>query len=392
MDPGMKIRSVSARWLSCPLPVERQHRSDFGLIATFDAVLVTIETESGLIGYGEAKPAVGSAGNGSALVTIVEQELAPRIVGQDAAQVNRLWQAMFNGTRADLAQRSGRTMPILGRRGIHLAAIAGVDLALWDLRGKARGCSVLELIGGPCRPSIRAYASGGWADKDRIAEQLGGYVDQGFTAVKMRFGAMDGSVRSSLERVRAARKGLGFGVDLMVDAHGTMNVAEAKRFCDAATDLDLRFIEEPVSSDDRCGLADVRRAASTPIAAGESEFSCFDFAEHIERGSLDVLQPDLAIAGGLTEGLRIASLAYASRLELAPHSWGSAFTFQAARTLALASPAGVFVEVPLGGAPLLREMAEIDLDLTEGHLSPPEGPGWGIEPDPEFVTRHTRVP
>lgn len=392
MDRDMRIRSVSAAWLSCPLPVERQHRSDFGQIASFDAVLVTIETEGGLVGYGEAKPAVGSAGNGAALVTIVEQELAPRLVGEDATQNNRLWQAMFNGTRADLAQGSGRTMPILGRRGIHLAAIAGVDLALWDLLGKARGLPVLELIGGACRPSIRAYASGGWADKEGIAGQLQGYVDQGFTAVKMRFGAMDGDVRSSLERVRAAREGLGSEIDLMVDAHGTMGVAGAKRFCEGASDLGLRFVEEPVSSDDRRGLAEVRRTSSVPIAAGESEFTCFDFADHIERGALDVLQPDLAIAGGLTEGLRIASMAYAARLELAPHSWGSAFTFQAARTLALASPAGVFVEVPLGGAPLLREMTTIDLELHDGHLAPPVGPGWGIELDPEFVRRITQRP
>lgn len=387
-----KITRVRAQWLHYPLPPEQQHRSDFGQIAAFDAVLVTIETDDGLRGYGEAKPAVGSAGSGAALVTIIEQELTPLLVGAEARHVGKLWQHMFNGTRAGLAQSAGRTMPILGRRGIHVAAIAGVDLALWDLLGKAHGCPVLDLIGGPCRPGIRAYASGGWAPADGIAAQLQGYVDQGFTAVKMRFGAMDGSVRSSLERVRAAREGLGHDIDIMVDAHGTMSVAEAKRFCVGAAELDLRFVEEPVSSDDRQGLAQVRRSASVPIAAGESEFTCFDFAEHIERGSLDVLQPDLAIAGGLTEGLRIAALAYASRLELAPHSWGSAFTFQAARTLALASQAGVFVEVPMGGAPLLRDMAEIDLTLHDGMLAPPEGPGWGLEPDPGFVSKYTRIP
>lgn len=385
-----KIAEVRAQWIHCPLRPEQQHRSDFGQIAAFDAVLVTVETADGLRGYGEAKPAVGSAGNGAALVTIIEQELAPLLVGEDAGRINGLWQAMFNGTRAQLAQESGRTMPILGRRGIHLAAIAGIDLALWDLAGKARDCSVLDLIGGPCRAGVRAYASGGWADASGIAAQLQGYVDQGFTAVKMRFGAMDGSVRASLERVRAARAGLGPDVDIMVDAHGTMNVAEAKRFCAGAAELDLRFVEEPVSSDDRQGLADVRRSASVPIAAGESEFTCFDFAEHIERGALDVLQPDLAIAGGLTEGLRIASLAYANRVELAPHSWGSALTFQAARTLALASQAGVFVEVPMGGAPLLREMATIDLSLHDGRLAPPQGPGWGVEPDPSFVSEYAR--
>ena len=387
----MKIESVEAIWLHCPLDESKQHTSDFGRIKAFDAVLVTIRTACGLIGRGEAKPAVGSAGNGAALVTIVEQELAPLLVGRDAREIGTLWQRMFNGSRAGLAQRDGRTMPILGRRGMHVAAIAGVDLALWDIAGKAKNCPVLELIGGASRPTIRAYASGGWGDADSIGGELQAYVERGFRAVKMRLGAMDGGVSTSLRRVRAARKALGDDIDLMVDAHGTMNIAQAKRFCAEGIDLGLRFFEEPVASDNRAGLAEVRHHATCPIAAGESEFTSFDFAEHIEHRAIDVLQPDLAIAGGLTEGLRIASLAYAHRLELAPHSWGSAFTFQAARTLALASPAGVLVEVPMGGAPLLREMATIDLTLHGGALLPPTEPGWGVEPDPEFVARYTRT-
>lgn len=387
----MKIRSVEAVWLHCPLETARQHVSDFGRIAAFDAVLVTITTEDGLVGYGEAKPAVGSAGNGAALVAIVQHELAPLLRGADAREIGRLWGRMYNGSRAGHAERFGRAMPVLGRRGIHIAAMSGVDLALWDLNAKAKHCSVLELLGGPCRDRIKAYASGGWAPVDRLAEELGRYTEQGFTAVKMRIGAMDGSVAASLHRVRAARSVLGPAVDLMCDAHGTMNVAESKRFCTGAAELALRFVEEPVASDDRAGLAEVRAASPLPIAAGESEFTAFDFAELLERRAIDVLQPDLAIAGGLSEGQRIAALAYAHRLELAPHCWGSAITFQAGRTLAFASPAGTFVEVPMGGAPLLRDMARIDLQLHDGHLLPPQGLGFGVEPDPEFVRRHTRA-
>jgi L-alanine-DL-glutamate epimerase-like enolase superfamily enzyme len=296
---------------------------------------------------------------------------------------------MYNGTRAPLAERAGRAMPVLGRRGVHTAAMAGVDLALWDLAAKARGISVLELCGGPCRDRIRAYASGGWADAAGLPAELARYTEAGFRAVKMRVGAMDGRTSTSLARVAAAREALGADVALMVDAHGTMNVAEAKRFCTAAAELDLRFVEEPVASDDRRGLAEVRATSPLPIAAGESEFAAFDFAELIERRAIDVLQPDLAIAGGLSEGLRIAALAWANRLELAPHCWGSAISFQAARTLAFASPAGVFVEVPMGGAPLLREMAPVDLALHDGELAPPRGLGFGVEPDPAFVAEHT---
>ena len=116
----MKIRSVEAAWVHCPLDPARQHVSDFGRIAAFDMVLVTVTTESGLVGYGEAKPAVGSAGNGAALCAIVRHELAPLLVGQDARDIGRAWQRMYNGTRTDHAERFGRAMPVLGRRGIHV--------------------------------------------------------------------------------------------------------------------------------------------------------------------------------------------------------------------------------------------------------------------------------
>ena len=387
----MKIQGVEAVWLHCPLDVARQHTSDFGRITAFDGVLVTITTEDGLVGYGEAKPAVGSAGNAAAIVAIVRGELRPLLVGADAREIGRLWGRMYNGTRAPLAERFGRAMPVLGRRGIHVAAMSGVDLALWDLAGKRRDISVLELIGGPCRERITAYASGGWAGAASIGAELGSYVEQGFRAVKMRIGAMDGGVEASLARVRAARQALGPAIEVMVDAHGTLNVAQAKQFCAGAASLGLRFVEEPVMSDDRAGLAEVRSNSSLPIAAGESEFGCFDFAELIHGRAIDVLQPDLAIAGGLSEGLRIGALAYSHRLELAPHCWGSAISFQAARTLAFASLAGVFVEVPMGGSPLLRELASIDLRLHDGALLPPTGPGFGVEPDPEFVRQYTQV-
>jgi L-alanine-DL-glutamate epimerase-like enolase superfamily enzyme len=199
---------------------------------------------------------------------------------------------------------------------------------------------------------------------------------------------MDGRVATSLARVCAAREAIGSDIDLMVDAHGTMSVAQAKQFCIRAADFDLRFVEEPVVSDDRAGLAEVRSSTTVPIAAGESEFTRFDFAELIDRRSVDVLQPDLAITGGFSEGLKIAALCEAHRLALAPHCWGSAISFRAGLTLAFASSAGQYMEVPMGGDPLLREMAAIDLELKGGMLSPPAGPGWGVEPDPEFVKRY----
>ena len=386
----MKIRDVDAVWLHCPIAESKQHTSDFGRITAFDGVIVTIRTEDGLVGFGEAKAGVGSSFIGAAIVAIIRDELRPMLVGEDPLQISRLWNRLMNGSRAELAERFGRPMPILGRRGIHVAAISGIDLALWDIAGKTRNCSVLALAGGACRDRVKAYGSGGWSDHSKIGDELKSYVSHGFGAVKMRIGAMDGRADGTLVRVRAAREAIGRDIDLMVDAHGTMSVAQAKRFCDGAKELELRFVEEPVMTDDRAGLAEVRRASALPIAAGESEFTRFAFAELIDRRAADVLQPDLAITGGFSEGLKIAALCEAHRLELAPHCWGSAISFRAALTLAFASSAGVYMEVPMGANPLLREMASIDLQLKDGALEPPAGPGWGVEPDPDFLKRFAR--
>ena len=144
--------------------------------------------------------------------------------------------------------------------------------------------------------------------------------------------------------------------------------------------------------DDVAGLAEVRASSLLPIAAGESEFTRFDFAKLIEHRAIDVLQPDLAITGGFSEGLKIAALCEAHRLELSPHCWGSAISFRAALTLGFASSAGVYMEVPMGADPLLREMATIDLELKDGALAPPSGPGRGVDPDPDFLKQFTQKP
>src|SRR3712207_2684661 len=209
-------------------------------------------------------------------------------------------------------------------RGLSVSALAGVDLALWDILGKSLGAPVWRLLGGRRADRMPAYASGGWAKADAIGAQLRTYVVRGFRAVKMRVGVMDGSPAASAARVRAAREALGPDIKLMADAHGTWSVAEAKAFCRMVEDLDLYWFEEPVTADDKPGLAEVRRSSSVPISTGESEFTRHDFREIAELRAADVLQPDLAIAGGLTEGVRIGAVASAFNLRLAPHLWSGA--------------------------------------------------------------------
>ena len=157
----MKIRRIRADWLHVPIPEDRQHTTDFGRIAAFDSTLVRVEAEGGFTGFGEAKAAVGSAGTSAALVTCIEQELAPLLIGEDARDISRLWDVMYNGSRAHYAIARGHAFPILGRRGLAIAALAGIDMALWDLLGKSLGVPVWRLLGGrrhggACRPTPRA--------------------------------------------------------------------------------------------------------------------------------------------------------------------------------------------------------------------------------------------
>lgn len=387
----MIITDVDAVWLHCPIPYEKQHVSDFGRLASFDTCLVSIHTDNGLVGYGEAKAAVGSvagAGSYASLVSCIKHELRPILIGQDATRINRIWEMMYNGTRDHYALDRGRTFPILGRRGLTISSMSGVDIALWDLLGKHLGVPVVTLLGGACRDSMPAYASGGWADVDAIGNQLHGYVEKGFNAVKMRVGVMDQDVATSVARVRAARKALGPSIKLMVDAHGTYSVPEAKQFCRHLEDEGLYWFEEPVSADDRKGAAEVRSSTTIPIAAGESEFTRFDFRDLVDIRAIDVLQPDMAICGGITEGMRISSLAATHQLSLAPHLWGSAFMFMAGLHVAFASPSAVILEYSLGANPMLHGLVQESIEATDGYLPAPTRPGLGVTPIQSVIDQY----
>ncbi|NRF38292.1 mandelate racemase/muconate lactonizing enzyme family protein [Pedobacter foliorum] len=381
----MKITNVEAFWLRCPIPKEKQHFSDYGLLTNFDMTLVVITTEDGLQGFGEAKAAVGSSGVCASIVSCIENELKPILMGKDAKNINRLWEEMYNGTRDHYALSRGRRFPILGRRGLTVSAMSGIDTALWDLKGKALGVPVMDLLGGSCRDQMPAYASGGWADAENIGAQLNGYVAKGFNAVKMRVGIMDQTVQNSINRVKAAREALGPNIKLMADAHGTFSVPEAKQFCRGVEDCNLYWFEEPISPDNRHGTAEVRASTAIPIAAGESEYTSFDIRDLLEVRALDVLQPDAAIIGGISETMRVGHLASVHQLELAPHCWGSAFSFMAGLNVAFASAAATIIEFSLGGNPMMYDLVKEQIEVKDGVIGAPTAPGLGLTPNWDFV-------
>jgi L-alanine-DL-glutamate epimerase-like enolase superfamily enzyme len=387
----MKITHVEATWCHVPIPYDRQHVSDFGRVTSFDSVITRVETDTGQTGWGESKAGVGSAAACAGLAAIINLDYAPLLLGQDPRDVSRLWDVMYNTPREGYAVAEGHVLPQLGRRGLSISAIAGVDTALWDILGKSLNVPVWRLLGGRRAERMPAYASGGWADAENIGAQLQGYCDRaGFRAVKMRIGVMDGSPANSAARVRAARKALGPDIKLMADAHGTWTVAEAKAFCRMVEDCDLFWFEEPVSADDKQGQAEVRRSSAVPISSGESEFTRHDFRELAELRAADVLQPDLAIAGGITEGQRIGAIASAFNLRLAPHLWSGAPAFAAGLHLAASQSAGFILEYSLGHNPMLHDLIEEDFPVVDGMVEIPDRPGLGITVRPEFLEKYGR--
>lgn len=386
----MKITRVEANWVSIPIPPERQHKSDFGQLKTFDAAIVRIETDSGIVGWGEGKNGAGSAGNYAALVTLINKEFAPRLIGKDPRDVTVIWDSLYNGVRNHHAVARGHAMPELARRGHSISAISAIDIALWDILGKSLDVPVWRLLGGRKAERLPAYASGGWANAEEIGSQLGGYIEKGgFKAVKMRVGAMDGTALASAERVKAARAHLGSSVEIMVDAHGTFTVAEARRFAHLVRDCDLAWFEEPVTGDDKQGIAEVRASCMIPIAAGESEFTRFGFRDLIAHRAVDILQPDPAICGGITETRRIDALASAYNLRLAPHLWAGAPAFFSALHIAAASSSSFILEFSLGANPMLHDLIEEDVVVRDGMIDIPDRAGLGITVRDDVLRDHS---
>ena len=385
----MLIKRVQAWWVRVPIDTDRQHHSDFGQVSTFDAAIVRVETDDGIIGWGEGKNAAGSTGTYSALVHLINREVAPLLVGRDPRDINAIWEMLYNGERYELASAAGHAMPRLARRGLTVAAISAVDIALWDIFGKSLGEPVWRLLGGRKAERMPAYASGGWAPVETIGDQLKSYVEGGgFNAVKMRVGAIDGAPHLSAARVRAAREALGSGISLMVDAHGTYTVADAKRFANLVEDCDLAWFEEPVIADDKPGMAELRAHCSIPVAAGESDATRFAFRDLAMLRAADILQPDLGFCGGISEAMRIAALASSFNLKLAPHLWAGAPAFFAGLHVCAAAASSFIVEYSLGANPMLHDLIDETVELRDGMVAIPDRPGLGITVSEKFLDAH----
>lgn len=342
-------------------------------------LFLKIETDEGITGWGE--PVV--EGRADTVKAAVE-ELKGYLVGRDPLKIEDHWQVMYRGG----FYRGG---PVL------MSAIAGIDQALWDIKGKFYGMPVYELLGGACHDRIRVYS---WIGGDRphdIAEEAKQRAQFGFTAVKMN--ATDemhyidsfSKVQAVADRIAAIRDVLGYEMDVAIDFHGRVHKPMAKVLAKALEPYHPMFIEEPVLPQNNEALRDIAMHADIPIATGERMFSRWDFKELLHSGYVDVIQPDLSHAGGISECKKIAAMAEAYDVAVAPHCPLGPIALAACIQLDACAPNAFIQEQSLGihynkGSDLLDYLKDPEVfAYKDGFVDLPKAPGLGVEIDEERV-------
>jgi len=352
----MKIDRVETTLYRIPLPVPVQAASH-GVMSEFDLVTVRIDAGAGAAGVGYT---VLNAGHGVAAAAIVDNAFRGRLLGEDAGRIEWLWQKLWRGHHYS------------GRGGLVSFALAAVDTALWDLRGRALGEPLWRLLGG-YRPEVRAYA--GNIDlnfpRDELLAGVQRSLDAGYRSVKMRLGRPH--LREDVERVAAVRDLIGPDVELMTDANEAWRPDEALRAFHALRDFGLVWIEEPIRPDDFAGYARLRAQGGVPIAAGENLHTVAEFTALIAAGGVDFPEPDLTTCGGITPWMKVARLAEAHGLPVTSHGAHDVHVH-----LLAAVPNGAYLEVH--GFGLDRFIAQ-RLELRDGMAIAPDRPGHGVEFD-----------
>ena len=342
------------------------------------ACLVEIVGEDGNSGWGEAF--------GPARLTAPIVEYYKRLlIGEDALATERHWQNMYNRLRDH------------GQKGLAIEALSAIDIALWDLKGRHLGVSVHRLLGGPFRDKVEAYATGFYRKRhgDPIAylvEEAHERVGQGFTGIKLKLGfGLDDDARLC----ETVRRAIGPGIRIMVDANHAYDAVGAIRLGRLIEPLDIAWFEEPVPPEDLAGYREVKAALHIPIAGGEAEFTRWGFRQILVERAIDILQPDICAAGGISECRKIADMASAFGVRVNPHVWGTGVALAASLQLLAVlphNPPGLFPIEPLlefdqSEHPIRMAVLTRPIEQRGGWVEVPDGPGLGIEIDRAALQR-----
>ncbi len=389
----MKITGVECTVLVAP------NCSMDSLNTAQENVLVQVETDAGITGIGEVEsnPWAIKALIDSPSSNILSRSLGQLVVGLDPTQPHAIWDRLY------------RESVVTGRRGAGICAIGAIDVAVWDLYGKATGQPIWQLLGGARQQCVTPYASllpsGRTLHEyqDNLLEKALWAQDSGFRAVKLEIlikgpcshNGWQASDEAIVEMVRVCRESLGSEIRIMVDVgYGWAVWKEALKVLNRIEKYDICFVETPLWTDDLDGYAALAEASQIPIAAGELLQTRFEFQDLMDRGHIDIVQPDVGRVGGVTEAMRVVQMAHDRGKLVVPHCWKSGIGIAATAQVALAAGNCPFIEflpAPVSESCLRRELLLKELPVEDGQIQPPSQPGLGVVLDASAVARFSEV-
>ena len=379
----MKIVEVKVNPLRTPL--DTPFAFSQGWVKARSATIVEVITDEGITGWGEAfaqglePPQIAAA--------VISSALAPLVIGQDPLATEVLWHRMYHASRD------------YGRKGSVVSGISAIDMALWDIAGKAYSVPVHRLLGGAFRTKVQAYATGfyrisGQGEAKRLGEEAIAHYEAGFRAMKVKLGY---GVQDDLTVMREIGRSLaGRGVTLMVDTNHAYGVGDAIRLGYGLAEYNLRWYEEPVAPEHIAGYREVRSRLSMPIAGGENEHTLYGFRDFLGAGAVDIAQPDLGSVGGFTACRHVVALAQAHGVQINPHVWGSAIAQAASLQMIAAVPVAhhsVFAEEPIfeydrSSHPFRQFLVKEPVTQVDGWVDIPQRPGLGVEVDRAVLDKY----
>ena len=359
----MKITDVATIRLRAAIPKEQQVESRSGLRTLRSTTLVRIETDEGITGLGSC------SGNGELVEVIIRRILRPLLLGADPTKIEEMWERAY--------VRGGHKE--FGTRGIGIVALSGVDVALWDILGKVHGIPIYGLLGGKCREKVPVYATALYPeDSSVVARKAAAFVEGGFHGVKIKVGF---NLRQDIEIIRAVRREIGKNFPVMADANQGYTLKVAREAAEAFTGEGVLWLEEPLFVEDIAGHAVLREESKIPIAIGENLHTHYAFDDFIRGQAVDIMQPDVARAGGISEIVKIAAMAAKHNLALSFHTWGDAIGLAASLHLAAALEVSTVMELDTTFNPLRESILHSPLLVHNGFMAPPDKPGLGVELD-----------
>ena len=374
----MRIADIRAVPISFPVPPHQSVTLGIGRSVKRDSVLVRVETDEGHVGWGEAHHGRCPG----AVAKLVDTTMRELVLGYDPCDVNGVWARVYKMQLASHGMGAAAAL-----------ALSGLDIALWDLRCQATGWPLYRLLGGTSKP-IKAYAGGialGYQEPAQLAEEALGHIASGYRALKLRVGD---TAAKDIARVRAVRKAVGDGIDILVDANTAYTVDDVRKVMPAYDECAVGWLEEPFPPQDRRAYAAAAKLGRTPLAAGENHYTRYEFQTMFEDGHVSFVQPDLSKTGGVTESMRIAAMASALKLTVNPHTSATAINMGTTiHYLCGVENPGYFE----GDVTLLnpfRDHLADKLPYTldgNGCVRPLEGVGIGLKIDLDFIKEHPLI-